>query len=285
MEHEEHTHISRRDFLKNSIRGAAVIGIPLILTPTARNILLAETGDEDATLKNYYEHFGVDPKIIKEVMETALDNGGDYCDLFFEHTKYHYIGLEDKQVNRAVASIEFGVGIRVLKGDSTGYSFTQEITPEAMKLAAKTAAAIAESGKKVAPVDIILHKTPNYYPAKTLWSDVPTNSKIPYLEKMNDLAFTADKRIIKVGCSLADSESYILIATSEGRIAYDYRPLLLLGMNCNAEQNGQKESNGHSYSVRSGAERSPRRESPGRFLMSSNQRSGNLRRFSRRVAR
>ncbi len=38
--------ISRRDFLKNSIKGAAVIGIPLILTPSAHNILLANSGND-----------------------------------------------------------------------------------------------------------------------------------------------------------------------------------------------------------------------------------------------
>ena len=246
--------ISRRDFLKNSMKGAAVIGIPLVLSPSARNILRAGTGDDDSTLKNYYAHFGVDPSIIRKVMEAALDNGGDYCDLFFEHTMTNNIGLEDKQVNRAVASVEFGVGIRVIKGDSIGYSFTQEITPEAMKLAAKTAAAIADGGKKVAPADIVLHRTPDYYPVKTLWSDVTTTARIPILEKMNDLAFTADKRIIKVGCTLSDSESYILIATSEGRIVHDYRPMLRLVINCNAEQNGKKENNSRSYAVRNGIE-------------------------------
>ncbi len=261
MKHTRSTHkgffsseISRRDFLKNSMKGAAVLGIPIILSPSARNVLLAGTGNEDASLKNYYNHFGVDSTIIRQVMETALDNGGDYCDLFFEHTTVNIIGLEDKQVNRAVATVELGVGIRVIKGDSTGYSFTQEITPEAMKLAAKTAAAIAEGGKKSTPVDVALHKIPDYYPVQTLWSDVTTNTRIPILEKMNDAAFTADSRIIKVGCTLADSESYILIATSEGRIVHDYRPMLRLGINCNAEQNGKKENFARSYSVRSGIE-------------------------------
>ena len=92
--------------------------------------------------------------------------------------------MEDKAVNRAYSDIDFGVGIRVLKGDQTGYSFTEEITPKAMKLAAKTAANIANDSKKVDPVQLKLHEHPNYYPIKTQWEQVGIDQKIPYLQKM-----------------------------------------------------------------------------------------------------
>jgi TldD protein len=205
-------------------------------------------------LKDYYEHFGADEKIIREAMSHALSRGGDYCDMFFQHGIGNHIGLEDKAVNRAHSHVDFGVGIRVLKGDQTGYSFTEEITPEAMKLAAKTAANIADSTQHVEPVQVKLHNTPNYYPIKTPWEEVPIDRKIPVLQEINDKAFAEDDRVIKCNLSFGDGTSYVLVATSEGRIVYDYRPMIQVAVTCTAEQNGRREQNYFILSSRRGIE-------------------------------
>ena len=137
---------SRRDFLKKSSTGVvAAVVIPQFLGPSVSKVFAAPAG-ENMTLNDYYEHFGVDEGLIRQVMSEAMSRGGDYCDVYFEHSVTSYVGLEDNAVNRAYSDIDFGVGIRTLKGDQTGYSFTEEITPKAMKLAASTAANIASAG-------------------------------------------------------------------------------------------------------------------------------------------
>ena len=134
--------------------------------------------------------------------------------IFFQHGIDNYIGLEDNAVNRAYSDVSFGVGIRVLKGEQTGYSFTEEISPKAMKLAAETASNIADSGKMAAPVKLKLQEAPNYYVIDTPWEKVPIDRKIPYLQKINDKVFALDKRVIKSRIFFIDQTSYILIATS-----------------------------------------------------------------------
>ena len=206
--------------------------------------------EDIVNLNEYYMHFGVDEKIVLDVMQTALDRGGDYCDIYFQHSIANTVGLEDNAVNRAYANVDFGVGIRVVSGDQTGYSFTEEITPQAMKLAAATAANIANRNKTVAPVELE-HKTiPNYYPIKTLWDDVKIDRKIPYLQNINEKVFAKDSRIIR----FSDSSSYVLIANSEGKTVCDYRPMTSLRVSCTAEQNGQRETNGYSLAARNGIE-------------------------------
>ena len=71
---------------------------------------------------DYFDHFSVTKSNIKEIMSEALSHGGDYCDIYFQHKISSSIGLEDKSVNQAYSNVDFGVGIRVLKGDQTGYS-------------------------------------------------------------------------------------------------------------------------------------------------------------------
>ncbi|QTA86656.1 TldD/PmbA family protein [Desulfonema magnum] len=205
-------------------------------------------------LAYYYNQFGVDEKIIHDIMSLAMSRGGDYCDLFFQHSIGNHIRLQDKAVNSASHRAVLGVGIRVLKGDQTGYSFTDEMMPEAMKLAAKTAANIADSGKKTEPAQVKLHKIPNYYPIETSWEDVSIDQKIPFLEQINDKVFAQDNRVIKCNISFSDATAYILIATSEGRIVHDYKPMVQISVSCTAEQKGRREQNYLNLSGRNGIE-------------------------------
>src|SRR5262245_8589589 len=91
----------------------------------------------------YFGRFGVDEPLILGALAAALSKGGDYADLFFQHRIAHRLVLEDGEVNRAYAGVEVGVGVRVLKGDQTGYAYTEDLTPEAVRTAASTAAAVA----------------------------------------------------------------------------------------------------------------------------------------------
>jgi len=203
---------------------------------------------------NYLDHFSVTESIIREVMSEALVQGGDYCDIYFQHKFSNSIGLEDKSVNQAYSNVDFGVGIRVLKGDQTGYSFTEEITPKAMKLAAKTAANIANENKTFQPFELKIHKTPNYYPIKTGWEQVSIDHKIPFLQKINDLVFKQDKRVIKSNIYFSNETSYILLATSEGRMTVDYQPMGQIVVTCTAEENGCREQNYYNIAGRKGIE-------------------------------
>ncbi|KAA3612389.1 MAG: TldD/PmbA family protein [Calditrichaeota bacterium] len=209
---------------------------------------------DGSTLTSYYDHFGVSETLMRDVMSAGLSNGGDYCDVYFQHKISNYIGLEDKSVNRAYSRVDFGVGIRVLKGDQTGFSFTEELTPKAMKLAAKTAANIASSNQKIKAAPLKLHDHPEYYAIETPWEKVGIDEKIPYLQNINGKVFEKDPRIIKSNIWFIDESSYMLMANSEGRVVYDYQPMGMIYVTCIAEQEGKREQNSFNLSGRRGIE-------------------------------
>ena len=80
--------ITRREFLEMSGKGIALAAIPIIFKADPAIAFLSPAG-ENGKLSDYYEHFGVDESVIKEVMAAALERGGDYCDVFFQI--YHCI--------------------------------------------------------------------------------------------------------------------------------------------------------------------------------------------------
>jgi TldD protein len=245
--------ITRRRFLANSAKGVALVSVPLFFRADP---LAALSGREGGSVEaeDYYRRFGIDEKTAREVMAAALERGGEYCDLYFQHSIGNFVGLEDKEVNRAYTNVDFGMGIRVLKGDQTGYSFTEEITPKAMKQAARTAANIA-SGSAVSPATkLTVHPAANYYPIETSWEEVRIDRKIPYLEKLNEIVFAADSRIVKSQVWFSDNTSYVLLLTSDGRVVCDYRPMTRLSVNCTAEQDGRLEEGYYDLSGREGIE-------------------------------
>jgi TldD protein len=240
--------LSRREFVKAGASSLAVASIPLVFRANP----LEAFGNAPAAalpLSGYYSMFGVDEGLIRRVMGVALSKGGDYCDLYFQSRVFNYIGLEDNIVNNAYTGVDFGVGIRVLKGDQTGYSFTEEITSKAMEMAAQTAANISTSGRSVPPQALKLHETLQYYTIRIPWEEVKPDRKVAFLPDLNQKILSLDKRVIKCRLTWLDEYSHILIANSDGRIAGDYQPMTGMYVSCTAEQNGQKEE---GYAMTSG---------------------------------
>ncbi len=198
--------ITRRKFVALSAQGIALATIPAIFK---FNPAMAYSPDLGAgsVLEEYMTHFGVNEDLIRKTMGIALEKGGDYCDLFFQHNISSYVALEDDAVNRAYTNVDFGVGIRVVKGDQTGYSFTEEITPEAMRTAAKTASNIARAAASGEIASLGYYPTPDFYPIKTKWEDVNIAKRIPTIQRINKVMHSADKRVIKTNASISDDST------------------------------------------------------------------------------
>ncbi|MCM3875780.1 MAG: TldD/PmbA family protein, partial [Thermoanaerobaculia bacterium] len=235
---------SRRDVLSLGSAALAATLIPDVLFGAAPG-----TGATEGV--GYFGRFGVTEKMIREGLGVALSRGGDYADLYFEHSVLNSLGLEDGEVNRGYRQVQLGVGVRVVKGDQTGYGFTEDLTLEALKATARTAAAIADGPGRTAPARFHFVKDlPNRYPVKTRWEDVKTEQRLPILTSLNARAFALDGRVKKVNLGFMDQGSAVLIADSEGRLVEDIRPMTSLYVSCVAEQDGRKETNGYNVAGR-----------------------------------
>lgn len=238
---------NRREFLKT---GSLLAGAALI--PGAA--LLESFSPQALTLQWVLDHFKVTENELRKVMAVAMEHGGDYADIFFEHTLDNMLVLRDGQVNSTSSNIDFGVGIRVVKGDQTGYAYTETITlPEMMK-AARTAAKISSgiSTLKVANITEFPLKK-NYYSVVSSWEESDVKTKKPFLQKVNDLIFSLDKRVSRVIVNQSDSTSYILFYNSDGVLMHDYRPMGTLGATCIMEQKGQIENGRAARAYRMGS--------------------------------
>ncbi|NDW12529.1 TldD/PmbA family protein [Bacteroides sp. 214] len=244
--------MDRRNFLKTG--GLALLG-SLAAPSLVGGCAPGKGANDQATISRALKHFGVSEGDLRKVMAAALEKGGDYADLFFEHTFNNYVGLQDGAVNSCSSDIDFGVGIRVLAGDQSGYAYVEDVTLEEMLKAARVAAQIASNTKTVSPVSLTEKPiTDNYYTAATPWDNILLKDKMPYLQKLNDKIFALDKRVQKVSASLSDTTSHILFCNSEGVTYYDYRPMVAMRATCVMAENGKIENSGAARAYRKGFE-------------------------------
>ena len=206
--------------------------------------------------KNYYtDLFKVTETQLQELTGTALAQGGDYCDLYFEHTTFFNLLLKDSIVSSGGFHTDYGVGIRVLKGEKTGYAYSENTEMKDMLGAAKAASAIATGSatacRQYHPVE---NRSHDLYPMKENWREKGANAFLPFLTDLEKAILAKDNRIVKVIIRLSDSVSDVLMYNSLGELTFDTRPMGSVSVTTVFQQDGKTENKSVSRSFRIGAE-------------------------------
>src|ERR1043165_8727365 len=93
----------------------------------------------------FFEKHNVTTTDLQTYLSEALNRGGDYADLYFEYRINHSIVLEEQIIKSATKGVNFGVGVRVISGEKTGYAYSDDLNRENIVKAARTAAFIANA--------------------------------------------------------------------------------------------------------------------------------------------
>jgi TldD protein len=146
----------------------------------------------------FARRFGVDAPGLQRALGEALSRGGDYADLYFEYVETTSLAMEESIVKSATQGVSVGVGVRVIAGERTGYAYSDDLSPERIRHAARTAASLPE--------------------------------RVELIERANLVARAEDARVFDVHASFADSIKHTLVVTSDGRLAADVLPMARLNV-------------------------------------------------------
>lgn len=209
--------------------------------------LLTGSTPSAAAQEVFEKQMNVDAATMQKILAAAMSQGGDFADLFFEYTLRNSIILEEGIIKNSSKAIIMGVGIRVLKGEQTGYAYSEDLHLKPMLHAARTAASIATGGNvKIYDAERFNETIPtNYYKIAHSITDLAIAEKIRLLQDIESVAYHQDERIVKVTATLADSIKFLQIATSEGKIMRDTRPMFRMSVQCIA-QDGDNIQTGFS---------------------------------------
>ena len=206
-------------------------------------------------MKNYYLNiFKVSERQLEDLMQTASGYGADYADLYFENTTYFNLMLKDGEVSSGGFHTDFGVGIRVLKGEKTGYAYSESTDMPDMTMAAKAAAMIAAGQKAGRQYQRVEYREQDFYPMAENWREQGADRFVPFLKELEHEVLKRDSTIVKVIARMSDSVSDVMMYNSLGELTYETRPMGSVTVTAVFQRGGATENKTASRSYRIGAE-------------------------------
>jgi TldD protein len=164
----------------------------------------------------------IDQDILERTLHSALQRGGDFAEVFAEDRTSSTARFDDGRVEELVSGRSRGAGVRVVRGETTGYAHTADVSEPGLRAAADAAAAAARDGDGGDRVVALERRvvTPTHEVTQTP-EGVAKARKVDLLQRADDAARSAGDAISQVSAAYADGRRHILVANSDGLLAED----------------------------------------------------------------
>src|SRR5438445_1027941 len=164
----------------------------------------------------------IEESVLQRVLGAALRSGGEFAEVFGEDKRSSSARLDDGRVEELTSGLDRGAGIRVVRGDTTGFAHTSDLSENGLRSAAEAAAAAARGGgggvKEVAVTRQTVHRP---HEVQIMPEDVPKAAKVELLKRAESAARAEGDSVRQVSALTADSRRHILIANSDGVLVED----------------------------------------------------------------
>ena len=192
----------------------------------------------------------IDQDVLERVLATAVRTGADFAEVYAEDKRSTSVGLDDGRVEQVTSGRDRGAGIRVVKGDTTGFAHTADLSEAGLQVAAEAAASAASQGGGGARTVALTRGAERVVsPVSRYPDDVRKTEKVALLQRMNDAARSAGASIVQVSAGYGDSRKHILIANTDGVFVTDQQVRTLVrvtavangdsGMQTGSQSSGQ----------------------------------------------
>ncbi len=206
------------------------------------------TSTENTAFRPFETH--LEPEAALSVLRDACQ-GADDGEVFLERRRSEALVFDDGRVKTASYDAAEGFGLRAVKGETTGYAHSTEISEAALKRAAETARlAVGDGGGTLAEAPLATNR--RLYGDANPIADAEFPVKIETLREIDAFARALDPRVIQVSATLAASLQEVTILRPDGTLVQDSRPMSRLNVSVIVEQDGRREQGGTGGGGRAG---------------------------------
>ena len=164
----------------------------------------------------------IDQDVIERVLGAGLRTGAEFAEVYAEDKRSSAAGLDDGKIEQVTSGRDRGAGIRVVRGETTGYAHTADLSEAGLLAAAEAAAAAASQGGGGARV-VALTRQPRHEvsPVEIAPDSVGKAAKVELLMRADEAARSAGSAIVQVSAGYGDTRKRMLIANSDGVLVDD----------------------------------------------------------------
>jgi TldD protein len=184
----------------------------------------------------------LDGDLVRETLETALASGAGTAEVYAEERRSTSLRLDDGKIEELTSGVDRGAGVKATAGQTTGYAYSNRLDPDALREAARSAAAAARGGERIAIRDFRRAEPPVVHPAAEPADGVPRDRKVGWLREADETARSLDPSVRQVSGSYGDSVLRVLIASSDGTWVEDERHRLRLIVSVVASRDGMMQT-------------------------------------------
>jgi TldD protein len=162
----------------------------------------------------------IETDILRSTLEHALRRGGDFAEVFVEDRRSTSARYDEGRAEELVSGRERGAGIRVVRGDTTGFAHTADLSESGLRAAAEAAAGASRDA--TAPHSISLAPASAPTPLDVVMPEsVEKRRKVELLARADAAARAESDIVTSVTASYADAHRRIQVANSDGLLAQD----------------------------------------------------------------
>ncbi|SHJ15402.1 TldD protein [Palleronia salina] len=194
----------------------------------------------------------IDEDAARRHLRTALD-GADDGEMFFERKRSEVLSFDDGRVRNASYDASEGFGLRAVRGETSGYAHSTELSERALLRAVETARLAVGDGGGVA-ADAPAQTNRKLYTDADPVAGAEFSVKLDLLREIDAFARGLDPRVVQVTATLAASLQEVEILRVEGIPLRDVRPMARLNVSVIVEEDGRRESGGMGGGGRTGLE-------------------------------
>ncbi len=192
------------------------------------------------------DHFfgpsALDRAIAQRTLAEAL-SGADDGELYLEHKVSEALVFDDGRLKQASADTHQGFGLRAVKGETSAYAHSAEISDAALKRASATVKTVDHGQKRVtAKIEPQFGANHALYTGANPLDAKPFAAKLDVLQQIDAYLRARDPLVKQVSATIAGSHQSIHILRADGRAASDTRPLVRLSIQVVVEKDGRMES-------------------------------------------
>jgi len=172
----------------------------------------------------------LDKNLAKDILDAALNTGGDFAEVFVEEKKGLGLNMVDGKIEKALSGRDFGVGIRIFKDLFSVYAYTNDVERESLLRTAKKASEAIKGTREDITINFIKQEIEDNNKILVMPDTIVKTNKIDIMRKAHMAAKGYDEVISQVRINYSDSIQNILVANSEGVWAEDQRVRTRLGI-------------------------------------------------------